>query len=288
MSLTFFSLSVSLAIGFPMSRSALNAQLAVLCSHSLEEYDTQLADCVLEEEKLKKRAELVSSQASAKDACVAENHEALLRFMKKVVLDSLAATKLAFETFCAQVVPIEEVRVLEAEFATRKAGHAKTVMEALSPFPELPGLAEFKYAQLEAEEALTEFVAFKLVQNDAMVKAHKISKLQEEAIVQQQLLIEQNRRLEDFLKSEKETTQIMEAELMRLRMDKEHATAQAAEEKKRMAELAMELERVRAEKKKKKDCVILVSQLAQPTSQPRRKSRRIRGAGARPLAVIVR
>lgn len=117
-------------------------------------------------------------------------------------------------------------------------------------------MAEFRFVLLESEEQLTEFFTFKLVSNDAAVKAHKITRLQEEAIAQQQLLIEQNRRLEEFLHAEKENTALMEAELKRLRQDKEQAAVYAAEEKRRMDALALELERVRKEKKKK-DCVIL-------------------------------
>ena len=241
---------------FPEPRVTLVAQLEMLAETILDDFDEGLQECILDEIKSAKRSELVALQISARDSCLADNFTALLAHLRKVVSDATTATKLEFESFCTKVIPVENAQTLEFEFAQLKQRHIKAIHDALLRWPEVPTLAEFRYALLESEETLTEFFTFKVVSNDAAVKAAKITHLQEEAILQQQLLIEQNRRLEEYLQAEKVNTAAMEAELKRLRQDKEQAQQYAAEEKRRMDALALELERVRKEKKKK-DCVIL-------------------------------
>lgn len=121
------------------------------------------------------------------------------------------------------------------------------------PFLRLLLSSSFQYAMLEAEETLTEFLSFKLIQNEAQVKSGTIARLQEEAIAQQQLLIQQNKRLEEYLADEKKNTSEMEAELQRLRADREEEKQRAEAEKAKIEQLNQELEAVR----KKKNCTIL-------------------------------
>lgn len=230
--------------------------MSVLCAQAQDAYDASLDACILEEEKKKKRDELVSLQSRAREAISAENRSLLLRLVQQTVAESAATAKQAFDAFCAKVIPIDEARVLEQEMASLRAAHSARLSAALAPFPEAPALPEYRYAALEAEEGLAEFLAYKLVANDAQVKEHKIARLQEEAIVQQQLLIEQNRRLEEYLNEEKKNTVAMEEELARLRADREEQRQKAELEKQRLAELSAEMEALRKQKKKK-DCVIL-------------------------------
>jgi len=88
------------------------------------------------------------------------------------------------------------------------------------------------------------------------VKTAKIERLQEEAIAQQQLLIEQNRRLEAAFHEEKANTLAMEEELMRLRAARDGEKNRQTQERARIAELEKQLKDI-VQAKKKKDCVIL-------------------------------
>lgn len=243
-----------LAKSLPIAVAALNAQLAVSSKRALEKYDDELSDCVLVEERTKRREELVLLTTKAKDRLTSENHELLLKLIRKVVTEQTNLTKVSFESFCARVIPIEESRVLEQEFHQQKTKNHAAISDALQEHPEAADLPEYKYALLENEEVLTEFLSFKLVQNEARVKEEKITRLQDvghthtptreytrplsvgrvccrraptwlvwligsfsplsvprwqEAIAQQKVLIEQNRRLEEYLSEEKQNTKDM-------------------------------------------------------------------------------
>jgi len=246
-----------LSAAFPISKPTLIAQIDGLFRRSLDEYDTELADCVLMEEKTKQRAELIALQGKAREVLVASNQDLLLRFLKKTFTDATAAAKARFEQYCQEHVPVEDARLLEQEFAAVRQSHKQSVAHALSPFPEASELSEYRFTSLESDESLTEFLQLKLLSNDTQVKAHKIEKLQDEAIKQQQLLVEQNRRLEEFLSAERQNTQQMEQELLRLRAERDNEHELVTAEQQRIAELQKQLEEIKAQKKKKKDCVIL-------------------------------
>jgi hypothetical protein len=273
----------------PISIGALQEHVATAIKYALERYDDELSDCVLVDERTKKREELLQLTSKSRERLLSENHELLLKLLRKVIQDATNMTKVSFESFCARVIPIEESRVLEQEFSQQRAKNLAAIQDALKDIPEAVQMPEYKYALLESDEVLTEFVAFKLVQNEARVKEEKITRLQEvssgrigcrgersdvseadvclcvvlcsllsslqEAIAQQKLLIEQNRRLEEYLDEEKKNTAGMEAELARLRADREEEKARAAGERAKLEQLNKELEDVR--KKKKSGCVIL-------------------------------
>lgn len=217
-------------------------------------YDTELEDCVLIEEREKRRKELELVATKYRTDLAQANHELLLKLIRKIIADTTNLAKMEFDTFCSRVIPIAETQVLQNEWNTIKSKQTEDIKKSLRDHPESFDLPEYKYAILERDEALTEYLSFKLIQNDAQVKDEKITRLQEEAIAQQKLLIEQNRRLEQFLDDEKKTTSDMEKELARLRQDREEEKLRAASEKAKIEELNRELELVR---KKKKGCVIL-------------------------------
>lgn len=244
---------VSLA-GLPLSRASLNAQLTVSFQQSLDRFDDDLSDCVLVEDRANRRADLVAASARLKEQMLGENQELVIKLIRRVVLDATGVVKTSFDSFCASVIPIDESRVLEQEFHKLKEAHAATVQKSLRDHPDAPSMPEYKYALLESEETMTEYLSFKLVQNEAAVKDEKIVRLQADAIRQQQLLIEQNKRLEEYLDEEKKNTSAMEAELVRLRAARDEEEQRAAAEKAKIDELNRELEMVR---KKKKGCVIL-------------------------------
>jgi hypothetical protein len=61
----------------------------------------------------------------------------------------------------------------------------------------------------------------KTIENDSMLKDSTIEKLREEALKRQKLLIEQNKKLEQYLTEEKTNTEAMEKQLADLRRQRQ-------------------------------------------------------------------
>lgn len=115
-------------------------------------------------------------------------------------------------------------------------------------------LHEYQLWLIEAEEQLQDFLTRKIVENESLLKDGKIREMQDEMLRQQQMLIQQNRKLEELNAEEKKTTEALEQRLRELALLKEKQ-----EEERRQAEelIAKQEAELQALRKKKSKCVIL-------------------------------
>jgi len=241
----------------PMASSAIRASLDSLRFKVLASFDSALAECSLDKEKQSARDELLSTLTRLGHSIQSENSTLLLRLIAHTVSQATTQTKSAFERFCTSKIPVDEPRTLEEEMTKLKTELRSKIEETLgSHLEDARTTPEYNHALLTSEEELMMLLSHKLTINDAALKAVTIQRLQAEAIRQQQILIEQNKRLEVLVSEEKDRTEELENTLQRLREERQQEQQRMERERKRNEELSMEIERLRKEKRKK-DCVIL-------------------------------
>ena len=240
----------------PTAAETLSNETKESAAKVLRDFDAQLADCVLVEDRDRKRSELVATIGRDVASLEADNAARVLAALKDVTAESCAASKQAFEIFCGRVIPVEDKHVIDAEFQSTVRRHGENVRKKLGVFGSaVEALSEYKLCMMESEEVLTEFYMLKLAVNDARVKDGKISDLITQSEKQQSLLIEQGKALQ-------QQTEDLQQELIRIRASKTEEEKQVAEFKERNAAILTQLEESRAEiaklkAKKKTLCVVM-------------------------------
>jgi hypothetical protein len=252
---TFQFICEKLRRDLPLGAAALAARTTAAEKKMREMFEGELSECTLKDELEKRGAELSAAAAKARADLSRENAAAQLTRMKSVLSEQATTFKVQFEKWCEKNMPCDaESRALERRFEEQKRSALSAAALALEEISEVCATQEYKLALLEFEETAREYLSLKCIQNENTLKDMALKKLRQELIQQQETLIEQNRKLEKFLKEEKTNTVAMEKELERLKAEKEQQEKKNAETQKRLQEQMKELETLR---KKKSRCNIL-------------------------------
>jgi len=151
-------------------------------------------------------------------------------------------------------MPLEDGKRIEIKFKELKERARLAIKEDLVDLPSALQLPEFQLMLLEQEEILQEYLTLQTIKNESMLKDATIEKMHQEAIKRQELLIEQNKKLEQYVAEEKSNTDLMKKQLSELRMLKEEQERRAKGVEESLSKQQAELDRLRREKKR---CVIL-------------------------------
>jgi len=238
----------------PLSSEELSERIEKARQIMLHKFDSELTECPLEDEKKLKREEIIGAALRVEDGLVRDNAEATLKKIKQVVTQEFGKARVAFENFCRANMPMPDAKELQSKLNGLKDIAKQDIAAALSSLPQAMKLNDFHIMVLECEESLQEFLTLKTIENDSSLKDATIEKLREEAIQRQKLLIEQNKKLEQYILEEKKNTEDMESKLMEMRVAKEEEEKKAAEFHAVLEAQTKELEVLR---KKRSQCVIL-------------------------------
>jgi len=238
----------------PLPNKVLLEKTKILNDQLFERWEAELADCALEEELKLKKKTLVETATRILTDLEKANSNATLAKVKKVIMAEVTKMRTIFERFCEKNIPMEDGKALEGKFKELKNETREEIKKQLLDLPQALQLPEFQVVLLEQEEILQEFLTLQTIKNESSLKDRRIEKMHEEAIKRQEQLIEQNKKLEKFLKEEKSNTMTMEKELDNLRKTKEDQDARAAAVAEQLRKQNEELERLRKQRRK---CVIL-------------------------------
>mmetsp|Transcript_46774 Transcript_46774/g.92036 ORF Transcript_46774/g.92036 Transcript_46774/m.92036 type:complete len:605 (+) Transcript_46774:76-1890(+) len=220
----------------------------------LERFDEELKECLLEVEKKGMKTEIELHAKKVEDDVNRTNRENTLLKIKSVIGTRMGEVRSRFDKFCNDNIPLDDGKQLDKTFASLKKDAIEEIHKDLESVEGATNLKEFSHLLLESEEVLQEFLTLKTIQNENTLKDAAIKKLRDEAIKQQETLIEQNKKLEQFLDEAKDETVKMEAELKKKKEEKDAAEKRNQEAEERLKAQAQELEALR---KKKSGCVIL-------------------------------
>lgn len=196
----------AIRVRLPVPDKECKEQLKKAIEDMLVKFDDELTECLLDTEKKAMRTEIELTAKKMEDDVNRENRDATLLKVKQVISTRMTKLRKEFEQFCEDNIPLEDGRKLDRKFADLKKEAMTAIHDDLSTVEGATNTDEFRHLLLESEETLQEFLQFKSIQNENTIKDNSIKKLREDAIKTQQTLIEQNKKLEQFLDEEKEHT----------------------------------------------------------------------------------
>jgi len=180
----------------PLPNEEVSAKTKVLQQAMFLRYDGELSECKLEDEKKRKKQELLTTSNRMISDLERNNANATLVKVKKIIIYEISKMRAAFEEFCEAKMPLEESKLIEVKFKELKERARALIKEGLSDLPQALTLPDFQLILVEQEEILQEFLTLQTFKNESLLKDQTIDKLHQEAIRKQELLIEQNKKLE--------------------------------------------------------------------------------------------
>jgi len=238
----------------PLPNEEVAAKTKVLQEAMFLRYDAELEECKLEQEKKTKRQELLTTSTRIIADVERNNASATLAKVKKVISYEITKMRTSFEEFCEAKMPLEETKLIEAKFKELKERARALIKGGLSDLPQALTLPDFQLILVEQEEILQEFLTLQTFKNESLLKDQTIDKLHQEAIKKQELLIEQNKKLEKYVAEEKSNTEVMKKQLEDLKKTKEDQDKRNKEVETQLVSQRQELERLR---KQRNRCIIL-------------------------------
>jgi hypothetical protein len=245
-----------LKLTLPINKTALASQLSALSASFLDKFQRETINFTLSAEKDAKLAEITAVLERYRENLAQFNREKIVIVINTVIGDKFGAAKTNFELFCSKEMPTEGRRI-EENYHQEKAVAMKGVereFEQNLKLPDALDLQEYKICVLRNEEILAEALQYKSIENSALFKEKTIEKLQNELIKQQELLLDQNKRLELYLSEEKNNSDKYKTELDKLKAERKEEERRTEEQKRLIEQQKKELEELR---KKQKKCVIL-------------------------------
>jgi hypothetical protein len=238
----------------PMAAKELATLHTTAMATMVRRFDEELSDCVLDLEKAASRTDLEGRGVAALEALARENQDALVVKMKQVIHIKFSEMRNSFEAYCKKHIPMKDLGELEQQFTRAKDGAIAAIHIDLRSLDGATQSPEFEMLLLEGQESLQEFLTLKTMQNESANKDAAITRLREDAIKQQELMIEQNKKLTQYVAEEKAQTVAMEKKLQTMKQERETELKRNEENENRLKKQAQELEELR---KKRRACAIL-------------------------------
>jgi len=206
-----------------------------------------------------RRDDMVAQATKVVEETKKDNDVKLLNKLREVVSAEMQRVREEFEAWCKANMPVQDAKQLEMKFQVLSQEGLRNIQGRLTSLPEAQRRPEYQLMLLDGEQMLREYLKLKTIENDSILKDSTIEKLREEAMKRQKLLIEQNKKLEQYLSEEKTNTEAMEKQLADLRRQRQDEEKKAVEQKQLLEKQQKELEelKIKQEKAKKGKCVIL-------------------------------
>jgi len=205
----------------PASPKELNQVLLGVMADMFKKFDDEMRDCVLDQEKNAARVTLESKANVAITEMERENKDAVGQKCKKVVQAKFAEMRASFEKWCKTHIPVRDLSEMDKEFSREKEGTVAAIYIELRTLDGVTGSQDFEMLMIDATMGLQELLQLKTIQNEAANKDAAILQLREAAVKQQEDLINQNKKLQDYVASEKAQTQEMEKQLALLKKERD-------------------------------------------------------------------
>lgn len=229
----------------PLTVSQLQEITTSALSTMVSNFDDELSDCLLDDEKKVRRAEIELKAQQTIAEITRENKDGLLMKVKSIIDVSYAKMREDFGKYCDEVIPTEDVTMMQQEFTEHNKVAVDRIHEEMKGIEEAKTLSEFEITMQENKESIQEFLMLKLSLNQNALKDATIEALQEQAIQQQQMLLNQNKTLEKYVQSERANVQSMEKQLKEMEAAKKAEAARSAETQQKLQEQQAELDKLR-------------------------------------------
>lgn len=238
----------------PLGPKELNQISLGAMADMFKRFDEELRDCVLDQEKVGVRAGLESKAHLVIAEMERDNKEAVVLRCKKVVSTKFEEMRATFDKWCKAHVPVKDLSELEKEFAREKEATIASIHIELRALDGVTSSQEFEVMMIDAQMALQDLLQLKTIQNEAANKDAAILQLREAAVKQQEELIFQNKKLQDYVTTEKAATAEMERQLAQLKKERDEELARQKVKEGQLQQQEKELEELR--KKNAACCVI--------------------------------
>jgi hypothetical protein len=229
----------------PVSPKELNQVLLGVMADMFKKFEDELRDCVLDQEKNAARITLEGRANVAIVEMERENKEAVGLKCKKVVQAKFAEMRATFEKWCKSHIPVRDLSEMDKEFAQEKEGTVAAIHIELRGLEGVTSTQDFEMLMIDCTMGLQELLQLKTIQNEAANKDAAILQLREAAVRQQEELIGQNKKLQDFVASEKAQTQEMEKQLALLKAERDEEVSRQKERETKLQEQERELDELR-------------------------------------------
>jgi len=163
----------------PLPCAKLDADLDAVGRVCFEEFDRELADCVLVEARSARRNELNRHVATATARVQKTNEERIAARMRDVVHAHVVVLKAAIESWCDAHFPLTDIAQLDTEFALQRRDAQAAIEKDLGALrADVLASSDYRIVIGDAHGSLKEVILMRDLLNEAICKERRIDELQ--------------------------------------------------------------------------------------------------------------